>query len=641
MLPMKLLRLRGRLAAAALLTMAVCGTACAASGVSEEWPHYGSDLAASRYSPLEQINADNVDQLTVAWSWNTPDNALFQNDERATAGEYKSTPIMVDGVLYVSTSLGQVAALDARSGEQLWVFDTGSWTRGRHPNFNNNHRGVAYWTDGDLRRIFMPANDGVLWSLDATTGQPDPQFGESGQIDLKQGLGRPTRTGLYGAISAPTVVGNTVVVGSSISDGPGNFDSMPPGHVRGFDARSGEQKWIFHTIPQQGEFGVETWEDEAWRHAGNTNVWTGMSADPETGYIYLPTSTPTNDWYGGHRLGDNLFAESLVCLDAETGERIWHFQMVHHGLWDYDLPAAPNLVDIEVDGRPIKAVAQVSKQGFVYVFDRLTGEPVWPIEERPVPQSTLPGERTSPTQPFPTRPAPFEPQGISDETLIDFTPELRAEALQLIEGLDYGPLFTPPSERGVIIFPGYSGGATWAGAAVDPLTGILYVPSFSVPRLVRLRKPEPGSSNFHYMRDRGADVNGPQGLPLIKPPYARITAIDLNTGEHRWMVPHGEGIRQRLINMGIEDPGPVGAFGRNGPLLTRSLLFFGQLDGSRPVFRSFDKQTGAIISELDIPLPPMGTPMTYMVDGRQYIVMATGAGPDTRLLALALPEGEL
>tara|TARA_R110002072_G_scaffold4663_4_gene32482 strand:- start:1623 stop:3530 length:1908 start_codon:yes stop_codon:yes gene_type:complete len=603
----------------------------------QNWEHYGADLASSKFVPLEQINAENVQSLQIAWMWDTPDNEIFRTSADASAGEYKSTPVMVNGTLYVSTSLGQVAAIDAVSGEELWVFNTGSWERGRHPNFNNNHRGVSWWDDGADGRIFMAANDGLLWSINALTGVPDASFGDGGVIDLKLGLGRETRIGQYGAISPPTIINDVVVVGSSISDGPLFQDQLPPGHVRGFDARTGAQKWIFHTIPQNDEPGVQTWENDAWQTAGATNVWTMMSADPETGYVYLPVSTPNNDWYGAHRLGDNLYAESLVCLDSATGKVVWHFQAVKHGLWDYDFPAAPNLVDITVDGRDIKAVAQVSKQGFVYVFDRLTGEPVWPIEDRPVPQSTVPGERTSPTQPFPTKPAPFEPQGISDATLIDFTPELRAQALDLISDIDYGPLFTPPSERGVIIFPGYSGGATWTGAATDPESGIMYVPSFSAPRFVRLRRPEADESDFGYIRDRSFNIDGPQGLPLTKPPYARITAIDLNTGEHRWMVPHGDGIRQRLIDMGLDDPGPVGSFGRNGPLLTRSLLFVAQLDGARPVFRSYDKLTGAVVSELALPLPPMGTPMSYMVDGKQFIVMAVGAGPDTRLLALSLP----
>ncbi|WP_169792282.1 pyrroloquinoline quinone-dependent dehydrogenase [Pseudohongiella spirulinae] len=620
-----------------LSTAVVVSVSATATAQTVDWQTYGSDLAASKYVPLEQINASNVNELQIAWSWETPDNELFRQHDNASAGEYKSTPIMIDDTLYVSTSLGQVAAIDAVSGEQRWVFDTGSWQRGRHPNFNNNHRGVAWWDDGIDGRILMAANDGLLWSINARTGQPDAAFGENGVVDLKLGLGRETRIGLYGAISPPTVINDIIVVGSSISDGPLFQDQLPPGHVRGFDARTGEQRWIFHTIPQGEEAGAETWENGAWRTAGATNVWTTMSADPETGYVYLPTSTPNNDWYGAHRLGDNLYAESLVCLDSATGEVVWHFQTVRHGLWDYDLPAAPNLLDININGEIIKAVAQVSKQGFVFVFDRITGEPVWPIEDRAVPQSNVPGERSSPTQPFPSKPPPFEPQGISDATLIDFTPELREQALALIADVDYGPLYTPPSERGVIIFPGYSGGATWTGAATDPETGVMYVPSFSAPRFVRLRKPESGESDFGYIRDRSFDISGPQGLPLIKPPYARITAIDLNRGEHLWMVPHGEGIRQRLINMGIEDPGPVGSFGRNGPLLTKSLLFVAQLDGSRPLIRSYDKQSGAVLSELDLPLPPMGTPMSYMVNGKQFIVMAIGAGPDTRLIGLSLP----
>lgn len=630
-----------RFIALGLAVQVLTSQVVAAQGVtpeSVEWQQYGADLASSRYTPLAQIHAGNVDQLQVLWSWNSPDNAVFATDDRASAGEYKSTPIMVGDTLYVSTSLGMVAAIDAVTGTQKWVFDTGSWQRGRHPNFNNNHRGVAWWDDGGDGRVLMAANDGLLWSINARTGQPDPEFGEDGVIDLKQGLGRPTEIGQYGAISPPIVINDVIVVGSSINDVPMYTNQVPPGHVRGFDARTGEQRWIFHTIPQAGESGHETWEDDAWRDAGATNVWTTMSADPETGYVYLPVSTPNNDWYGAHRLGDNLYAESLVCLDAATGELVWHFQFVHHGLWDYDLPASPNLVDIRVDGREIKAVAQVTKQGFVFVFDRLTGEPVWPIEERPVPQSTVPGERSSPTQPFPTRPLPFEPQGISDATLIDFTPELRAEALDLIRDVDYGPIYTPPSERGVIVFPGYSGGATWTGAAFDPETATLYVPSFSAPRFVRLQRPEPGESDFGFVRDRSFTLSGPRGLPLIKPPYARITAIDLNTGEHRWMVPHGEGIRQRLINMGIDDPGAVGSFGRNGPLLTASLLFVAQLDESRPVFRAYDKESGAVVSELDLPLPPMGTPMSYAVGGKQWVVVAVGAGPDTRLLGLGLPE---
>lgn len=608
---------------------------------ANDWPSYGSDAGSSKYAPFDQINADNVDTLQTAWTWLSPDNATVatnheQQNFRATPGAYKVTPIAINGVLYVNTSFGRVAAIDGSTGEELWVFDTRSWETGRPTNLGYNHRGVAYWSDGEKARIFMPANDAYLWSIDAKTGLPDTTFGTDGRVDLTLGLGREVDRAAYTMISAPLVIDDVVVVGSSISDVPRNKEA-PPGHVRGFNAETGEVVWMFHTIPQRGQFGYDTWEEGAAEYTGNTNVWTLMSADEELGYIYLPVGTPTNDWFGGHRKGDNLFAESIVCIDARTGERVWHFQMVHHGVWDYDLPAAPNLVDIEVDGRQIKAVAQISKQGFVYVFDRITGEPVWPIEERPVPQSTVPGEVLSPTQPFPTKPAPFEPQGISDATLIDFTPELRNEAMQSIERFDYGPLYTPPSLRGTINLPGWFGGGGWHGAAVDPETGMIYIPSGSGPIVVQLVEPDSAESNFTYMRGGATAAPGPRGLPLTKPPYGRITAIDLNTGEHAWMVPHGEGPRQRIIEEGALDPGPVGSPSRTGPLLTSTLLFVAQEDNGRFLLRAFDKTNGAVVHEFELPLPPGGTPMSYVVDDRQYIAIAVGAGIDSRIVSIALP----
>ena len=362
-----------------------------------------------------------------------------------------------------------------------------------------------------------------------------------------------------------------------------------------------------------------------------------MSADDELGIVYLPIGTPTNDWYGGLRQGDNLFAESLVAVDINDGELLWHFQMVHHGVWDYDLPAAPTLIDINVDGRSIKAVAQISKQGFTYVFNRVSGEPVWPIEERAVPQSAVPGEKLSATQPFPSRPAAFEPQGISDETLIDFTPGLREEALRNIEPFDYGPLFTPPSLRGAIQFPGWAGGGEWHGAAFDPETSLYYVPSASGPIVVQLTEADASESNLRYRRGGARSVDGPQGLPLTKPPYGRITAINMNTGEHEWVVPHGEGIRQEIIDKGILDPGPVGSTHRVGPVLTNTLLFFAQIDGERNLLRAFDKRTASVIYEHELPLAPQGTPMTFMVDGKQYITIAVGGRIDARLITLSLP----
>ena len=607
---------------------------------SQDWPVYGGDNGSSKYSTLDQINASNVSDVGIAWTWDSVDNAtvadnLASGNSRAVPADYKATPIVVDEIMYVPTSFGRIVALDAASGEQLWMYDTQAWQMGRPVNLGYNTRGVAYWESGNKKRLFLATYDAYLYSVDAETGQADPAFGTAGRVDLTLGLGKPVDRRIYGVVSPPLVTRDKVIVNSVISDGPASID-MPPGDVRAFNPHNGEMEWIFHTIPQAGEFGNDTWEDGSWEYTGNTNSWTIMSADDELGLVYLPIGTPTNDWYGGKRLGDNLFAESLVAVRADTGEYVWHFQAVHHGLWDYDLPAAPTLVDINVNGRAIKAVAQISKQGFTYVFDRETGEPVWPIEERPVPPSSVPGEVASPTQPFPTKPAAFEPQGISDETLIDFTPALRQEALQIIEEFDYGPLFTPPTLRGTIQFPGWAGGGEWHGAAFDPDTGLYYVPSASGPIVVALREGTRGREEMGYVRGGARSVSGPQGLPLTKPPYGRITAINLNTGDHEWMIPHGEGPRQQIIDMGIIDPGPVGSAHRVGPVLTPTLLFVAQRDGDRNLVRALDKASGEIVHEIELPLPPSGTPMTYMVDGRQYISIAVGGGGDSRIVSLAL-----
>ena len=608
---------------------------------AQDWPSYGGDNGSSKYSPLDQISAENVDQLEIVWEWLSLDNAtvasnLADGNNRAVPAGYKATPLVVDGIMYVSTSFGRVVALDAANGELRWSFDTRAWEAGRPMNLGYNTRGVAYWARGDKKRLFFATYDSYLWSIDVVSGTPDENFGDAGRVDLTLGLGREFDRQLYGVVSPPLVTNDRVIVNSAIHDAPSSIE-MPPGDVRAFTPDTGEMEWIFHTIPQAGEFGNDSWEDGSWEYTGNTNSWTIMSADDELGIVYIPIGTPTNDWYGGKRPGDNLFAESLVAVRAETGERIWHFQTVHHGLWDYDLPAAPTLIDINVDGRPIKAVAQISKQGFTYVFDRITGEPVWPIEERPVPPSSMPGEVASPTQPFPTKPAAFEPQGISDETLIDFTPELRQEALQIIEEFDYGPLFTPPTLRGTIQFPGWGGGGEWHGAAFDPDTGLYYIPSASVPIVVQLREARRQRAELGYVRGGAMSVSGPQGLPLTKPPYSRITAIDMNSGEHEWIVPHGEGNRQQIIDMGILDPGPVGSTSRTGPVLTKTLLFMAQSDGGRNLLRAFDKASGAVVHEAELPLPPAGTPMTYMVGAKQYLSIAVGGGQDSRLVTLALP----
>ena len=569
----------------------------------------------------------------------------MQRPEFVPSG-FKAPPITRDGVLYVSTPLGHIAALDAKTGEEKWVFNTYTWEHGRPANNGFNHRGVTYWEkttpNGKEPRIIMSTANAFLWSIDAETGKPDPTFGNNGKVDLTVGLGRPVDRSMIAHSAAVPIVGDTVILGSVVydqpmfDDVPAKLTDLPPGHVRGYDLNTGEQKWIFHTIPQEGEFGTDTWEDDSWKVTGATNIWTMLSADPELGYVYLPIGNPGNDWYGGQRLGDNLFGTSIVALDVETGERIWHYQIVHHELWDYDPPAAPPLVDITVDGREIKALAQVSKQAFIYVLDRVTGEPVWPIEERAVPLSNVPGERASPTQPFPTRPAPFDLQGISEDTLIDFTPELRAEAMEIIKQFDYGMLYTPPSLRGTINLPGWTGGAEWSGAAFDPETSMYFIPSVTSPIVVQVVEQDPAVTEFRYIRDGLRNVNGPQGLPLTKPPYGRVSALDLDTGEYRWVRANAQGIRQQIIDMGIADPGPVGVVNVAPLLVTKSLLFQAINDGT-PVLRAMDKTTGETIADIDLPAIPQGAPMTYMIDGKQYISIASGGGSDAKLITLSLP----
>ena len=611
-----------------------------------DWVNYGNDLGHSKYAPLDQINQDTFENLQLAWIWDSVDNeAVLQRPEFVPSG-FKATPITRDGVLYVSTPLGHIAALDAKTGEEKWVFNTYTWEHGRPANNGFNHRGVTYWEkttpNGKEPRIIMSTANAFLWSIDAETGKPDPTFGNNGKVDLTVGLGRPVDRSMIAHSAAVPIVGDTVILGSVVydqpmfDDVPAKLTDLPPGHVRGYDLNTGEQKWIFHTIPQEGEFGTDTWEDDSWKVTGATNIWTMLSADPELGYVYLPIGNPGNDWYGGQRLGDNLFGTSIVALDVETGERIWHYQIVHHELWDYDPPAAPTLVDITVDGREIKALAQVSKQAFIYVLDRVTGEPVWPIEERAVPLSNVPGERASPTQPFPTRPAPFDLQGISEDTLIDFTPELRAEAMEIIKQFDYGMLYTPPSLRGTINLPGWTGGAEWSGAAFDPETSMYFIPSVTSPIVVQVVEQDPAVTEFRYIRDGLRNVNGPQGLPLTKPPYGRVSALDLDTGEYQWVRANAQGIRQQIIDMGIADPGPVGVVNVAPLLVTKSLLFQAINDGI-PVLRAMDKTTGETIADIDLPAIPQGAPMTYMIDGKQYISIASGGGSDAKLITLSLP----
>ena len=621
-------------------------------GINADWPYYAGNAGSQRYSPLDIINRDNVDQLEIAWRWKA--NNFGPKPEL----NYRATPLMVDGVLYVTAGKRRsVAAIDAVTGETLWTFRIDEGVRGEHAPRANSGRGVAYWSEGEDKRVLLVTPGYQLIALDAHSGLPIKGFGKSGKVDLKREMDRELDpiTAPLGSSSPPIVVGNVIVVGSALPSGfapPGA--EMPPGHIRGFDVRSGKRLWIFHTIPHPGEAGYETWEKDAWRTVGNAAVWTTMSADQELGYVYLPLEAATADHYGGHRLGDNLFSQSLVCLDARTGKRVWHFQTVHHGIWDYDLPAAPILLDINKNGRKIPAVAQVTKQAFTFVFDRRTGEPIWPIEERPVTQTDVPGERTAATQPFPTLPVPFDRQGIFKEDLIDFTPELHAEALEIFSKYRSGPLYTPPSiveeggNLGTLILPNQLGGANWPGGAVDPETGILYVGSSTMPGIIRLSADPELSSLAYIAVGTPLFKKGPQGLPLVRPPWGRISAINLNNGEQEWMIANGEAhedIRNHPALTGIKLP-RTGRPERVGLLVTKSLLFAGEgggvfasLKSGGPMFRAHDKSSGEIISEFKLPGNQTGLPMSYAVNGRQFIVIAIGA-PDhpAELVALSLPE---
>lgn len=621
-----------------------------------EWPAYAGTYAATRYSPLTQIDRSNAKNLHIAWRWKSPDMAI--REARPGVGPSfanESTPLMVGGVLYTSTSLSQVAAIDSASGETRWVFDPKIYENGGGlpANLGWLHRGVTYWRNGDDERIVILTAFAQMIALDAKSGKPVTTFGTDGRIDLTEGMRRPVDRDYYTMTSPPVIVRGVIVVGSSVMDWWGHRPS-PPGDVRGFDVNTGRLLWTFHTVPQGEEPGADTWEGDSWKEAGNANVWAPMSADEELGYVYLPVSSPTNDYYGGHRPGYGLYGESLVCLDVATGRKVWHYQLVHHGLWDYDPPAAPNLIDITVGGKRIKAVALVTKQAFTYVFDRVTGQPVWPIDEQPVPASNVPGETASKTQPIPSKPAPFDLQGARDDDLIDLTPEIHKEAIAVASAYDRGGLFTPPSQRGTIMVPGVAGGANWSGAAVDPDTGVLYVNTIRVPFLVAVRKPQPWESTYDFI-GQPSYLPGPRGLPLLKPPFGSIVAIDMNTGDHRWRIPVGRSNAMSAIQkLGVSQP--MGLPNRNWSLVTKTVLIVVQagyygtprfvpglnlpvrdLFNLDPHLWVYDKTSGDMLAEMELPANASGAPMTYMAGGKQFVVFPVGGGPIVEeLIAVAL-----
>jgi quinoprotein glucose dehydrogenase len=668
----------------------------AAPNKDTEWPTYGADLANTRYRPLDQVNASNFSSLELAWS--------FKTDSLGTRPEYKleGTPLMVKGVIYATGGTRRsVVALDAGTGELLWVHGEHEAERGMAAPRQLSGRGVAYWTNGKEERILYVTPGYRLVALDAKTGAPVRTFGKNGLVDLKlnddQTILPDLTTGEIGLQSTPIVAGNTVIVGASFREGmtPKSMRNNK-GYVRGFDVRTGKRLWIFHTIPKKGEFGHDSWEKGSAEYTGNTGVWTQISVDEKRGLVYLPVESPTGDYYGGHRPGNDLFGESLVCVDLKTGKRKWHFQLVHHPLWDMDISSAPILADITVDGKAIPAVAQPTKQGILYVFDRVTGKPVWPIEEKPAPKGDVPGEWYSPTQPIPTKPPAYARNGVLVDDLIDFTPAMRDEALTLIGKYKIGPVFTPPVESkaggplATLTLGTASGGTNWPGGSYDPETHTVYayacnacVTPIGLARPpkelsdmdfvagtagqeVRMRTGPGESAGADSLLARGGGGGGRgggrgrgsaaapadgaparggggggggmtvQGLPIIKPPYATISAINLDRGDIVWQVAHGETpdqIRNNPALKGLNIP-RTGQSGYNiGTLVTKSLVIAGDSlittspSGARgAMLRAYDKSSGKEVGTVPMPAPQSGSPMTYMWNGKQYIVVAVSGG---------------
>jgi quinoprotein glucose dehydrogenase len=625
--------------------MATAGLGAQRGAAGGEWRSYHGDPGSLRYSSLDQITRDNVSRLRAAWQ--------FRMEGFGPKPEFKNeaAPLYANGTLYMTAGLDRaVVALDPATGAERWRWSLEEGERAARAPRRNSGRGVAYWHDGKGDERIVVVTPGFhLVALDAGTGKPIPSFGPSGIVDLKRGLGRGDFDPLAPiGSSSPVVISNgVIVVGPALELGfrPKTMANVP-GFVRGFDVGTGDERWRFHTIPQAGEKYVDTWENDSWKYTGNAGVWAPFSADDELGYVYLPVEAGTSDLYGGHRPGHNVYSSSLVCLDVRSGNVVWHFQQIHHDIWDYDNTTAPILMDVTIDGRPRKIVALLTKQAFTYVFDRVTGEPIWPIVEKPVPQSDVPGEKTAATQPFPTRPPAFDRQGFTLDDVVDYTPEIRARALEALKGFRLGAMYAPPSllnapdgTKGTIILPGVTGGAQWEHGAADPETGMLYVGSATLPSLVALEKS--AESDLDYVA-AARGVPAVDGIPITKPPYGRITAIDLKTGTVAWQVANGDtppALRTHPLLEGVTLP-RTGSRSRAGLLATKTLLFAGEGWGGQPFFRALDKQTGATLWEVEVPGVQTGPPVTYLHQGRQYVAFTVGEQDrvPAMLVAFALPS---
>jgi quinoprotein glucose dehydrogenase len=598
-----------------LCMLGFVSSVAAQSNRNVDWPRVGNDAGCMRYSELDQINRDNVAKLRPAWTFHT------RELKDGKGNTIECTPLVVDGMMYVTTGRMRVVALDAATGEELWQFDPLTDHAFPHtPASGGVNRGCAYWSNGKPngeRRIIHGTSDGRLFSLDARTGKLDPKFGEAGIRNLRDELEPSVAKLGYGPTSAPAIWKDTIIVGVSCGEGPG---IAAPGDIRAFDVRTGRQVWRFHTVPGPGEFGHHTWKGDSWKNRGGANAWGGFSVDIERGLVFAGLGSAAFDFYGGDRHGENLFANCTIALDAKTGRRVWHFQTLRHDLWDHDLPVYPNLVTVTHDGRQIDAVAQVTKTGYVYLFDRETGRSLFEIEEREVPASSVPGEHAWPTQPIPVKPPPFAVQHFDETNVTDIGAANRDSVLAKLRELRRGPAFNPPSREGTVVIPGFHGGANWSGASFDPTTGVLFVNSNNVPNIVTLveggedDQPRYGPySHAGYIQFRDAE-----GYPAIKPPWGELVAINLNTGAFSWRVPLGE--YPELTARGIPQTGTE-TFG--GTIVTAGgLVFIGGTKDER--FHAFDKNTGKLLWDYALPAGGYATPVTYMVNGRQYVVIAAG-----------------